>query len=163
MITRETPLDAVIRDSKAPLVSWSEKYATGVKLIDSQHLELVNLTNSLYEACLTGDDEVDTVFKDALSRMVEYVRFHFSAELELLAKINYPAYPEHKKLHDELVHNILEAAKEYDEGKRLVPNHFVRTLKDWVFGHIAIYDKEYAAYVADQKSKGLLTDQMLEG
>jgi len=143
------------------IVIWDDKYATGIEMIDDQHRQLVELTNQLYLACLAGEEVLQTVFKDALHRMVEYVRFHFSAELKLLSAIDYPDYHNHKNMHDNLVNDILEAAKDFNEGKKFVPNNFVRTLKDWVFGHIAVYDKIYAAYVREQKRKGILTDKEL--
>ena len=147
----------------AALIVWEAKYATNIDIIDNQHKELVTLTNQLYQACLSGDEVVGAVFKEALSRMVEYVRFHFSTESDLLIRINYPNALEHKTQHDELVKKILEAAQNYRTGRRFVPNSFVRTLKDWVFGHIAYLDKIYASYVVDQKKKGLLNDQLLIG
>jgi len=150
-----------IIESTDELVSWSDNYATGIEQIDAQHRELVNLTNELYRACLTGREAIKATFREAMSRMVDYVHFHFSTELELLTRINYPGLAEHKKQHDELVKKILTASKSFDGGRKFVANKFVRTLRDWIFGHIAISDKEYAAYVADQKDKGLLTDQMI--
>ena len=144
------------------IVIWEDKYATGIEVIDGQHKQLVELTNQLYLACLAGDEVISTVFKDAMSRMVEYVRFHFTAELKLLNAINYPDYHNHKKMHDDLVHDILDAAKDFSEGKRFVANNFVRTLKDWIFGHIAVYDKIYASYVADERRRGVITDRMLK-
>jgi hemerythrin len=45
---------------------------------------------------------------------------------------------------------------------KFVPNNFVRTLKDWVFGHIAVYDKLYRAYVTEQLRKGELTEKELK-
>jgi len=143
------------------IVVWEDKYATGIELIDNQHRRLVELTNQLYLACLAGEEALQTVFKDAMHRMVEYVRFHFSAELKLLQAIDYPDYHNHKNMHDNLIEDILDAAKDYEVGRKFVPNNFVRTLKDWVFGHIAVYDKIYAAYVADQIRKGDLTEKML--
>ena len=145
------------------LIVWEDKYATGIDLIDDQHKELVNLTNELYQSCRAGGDAAGTAFKEALSRMVEYVRFHFSMEADLLMRIKYPTAAEHKTQHDELVKRILSAAQDYNLGKKFVPNNFVRTLKNWVFGHIAYYDKIYACYVTDQKKKGLLNDQQLTG
>ena len=144
------------------IVVWEEKYATGIPLIDSQHKELFNLTNELHEACLSGK-EVTAVFKEAMSRMVEYVRFHFSAEQQILERVNYPDYNNHKRQHDALIKDILEAAKDHQDGKRFVANNFVRTLKEWIVSHIAVTDKLYAVYVADQKKKGLLTDQQING
>jgi len=145
------------------LVVWEDRYATGVEEVDEQHQRLVVLTNELYEACLTGNEEKEAMFKTAMSRMVDYVREHFAAELVILERINYPRFQEHKQQHATLVQNILEAVKEHDEGKPFVPNNFVRTLKDWVFGHIAIYDRLYADYVVDQKKKGLLSIQQING
>ncbi|MDR1840065.1 MAG: bacteriohemerythrin [Treponema sp.] len=144
------------------IVVWDDKYATGVETLDNQHHQLVDLTNQLYIACLAGDDVLNTVFKDAMSRMVEYVRFHFSAELKLLKAIDYPDYDNHKKMHNDLIKEILLAAKDFDEGMKFVPNNFVRTLKDWVFGHIAVYDKLYRAYVTEMLSKGELTEKELK-
>ena len=143
------------------VVIWEDKYATGIEVIDNQHKRLVELTNELYLACLAGDEVVSTVFKDAMSSMVEYVRFHFTAELKLLSAVNFPDYHHHKKMHDDLVREILDAAKDFNEGKRFVANNFVRTLRDWIFGHIAVYDKIYAAYVAEELRKGIITDKML--
>jgi hemerythrin len=161
-MVKEDRLEAAINTENAEIVSWSDKYATGIELIDSQHHQLVNLTNELYRACLSGGIERLAVFKEAMSRMVEYVRFHFTAELKLLDAIKYPDYNNHKKMHNDLVEEILTASSTYDDGRKFVPNHFVRTLRDWVFGHIAVYDKMYAEYVAEQKGKGILTEKMLK-
>ena len=163
MINKFDPVDVAHEEEHLILVHWSELFAVGIDMIDHQHKELVRLTNHLYESCLTHDDAIGTIFKDAMEQMVDYVRFHFTAELKLLERIRYPDYHEHKQQHDQLVKQILEAAKEYKEGKKFVPNNFVRALKDWVFGHIAIYDQNYAAYVREQKQKGLLTDKEING
>ena len=163
MNTKTEQVNNLLDDGNKDIVVWGDSYATGIELIDNQHKELVRLTNQLYHACLAGNDIIETAFKTAMTQMVDYVRFHFTAELELLKRINYPNYHEHKKQHDTLVMNILEASKEYNVGKKFVAHSFVRTLKDWVFSHIAFSDKLYSAYVSEQKSKGLLTDQQING
>ena len=155
-------LDEMAKNHKAEIVTWSETYATGVELIDNQHKELVKLTNELYRACLSGKETANTVFRESMSRMVEYVRFHFSTEQTLLQHVKYPEYTEHKKQHDTLVRNILESASEYEKGVNFVPNQFVRTLKEWIFGHIAVFDKAYALYINEQKRKGRINDQQLK-
>jgi len=145
------------------MVEWDEKYVTGIELIDSQHKELFSLTNELFRACLGGNEELKEVFKETMGQMVEYVRFHFGAEQVLLQRINYPDYQEHKKQHDILVRDILEAVSGYSKGEKFVPNQFVRTMRDWILSHIALSDKRYAAYIADQKKKGLLSDKDING
>jgi hemerythrin len=153
------------KNENIDLVTWDEKYFTGIQLIDDQHKELFSLTNELFHACM-GENEYETlegVFKETMERMVEYVRFHFGAEQVILQRIKYPEYQEHKKEHDTLVRNILEAVKEYNEGKKRVPNQFVRTLRDWILSHIALSDKLYVSYIAAQKRKGLLSDREIIG
>ena len=145
-------------DQNTEIVSWDDHFNTGIKLIDDQHKELVNLTNELYQACLSGTEAVGPAFKEVMARMVDYVRLHFTAELEILTRIKYPNLQEHKIQHDAMIKQILGAANEFSGGKKFVPHQFVRTLKDWIFGHIAVYDKSYASFVAIQKSKGLLSD-----
>ena len=150
--------EQAIGPSNTDMVTWSDLYATGIELIDEQHKELVNLTNQLFQACRTGQGAVEVVFKDAMHRMVDYVRFHFGMEQKLLEQIKFPQCKDHIREHESLVKDILEAAKEFDAGKKYTAHNFVRTLKDWVFSHIAISDKIYAAYVQEEKKKGLLQD-----
>jgi len=145
------------------MVVWDEKYATGIQLIDSQHKELFSLTNELFHACLGEDDTLKEVFKETMERMVDYVRFHFGAEQELLQRLKYPDYHEHKKQHDILIRDILEAVNGYKKGEKFVPNQFVRTMRDWILSHIALTDKQYVLYITDQKKKGLISDKMING
>ena len=144
------------------LIVWENKYSVGIEHIDNQHKELFDLTNKLYGACLSGDKELQEAFKKAMGCMVEYVHHHFSVEMEFLKKIKYPEAHNHKLQHDELIKNILSAAKDFNEGKTFVPNNFVRTLKDWIISHIAVYDKEYALYVKDQIRIGNMNEQILK-
>jgi len=131
------------------IVNWEEKYATGIEPIDAQHMKLFELANHLFAACSAKDDVLQKTFKEAMHSMVDYVHFHFSAELKLLHAVDYPDYHNHKKHHDDLIKEILTAVKDYDEGKKFVPNHFVRTLRDWILSHIAVCDKAYSYYIRD--------------
>ena len=148
--------------NKNEIIIWSAKFATGVQYIDLQHKELLDLTNELYKACLVGNKETEDEFKEVMGRMVKYVRFHFSDELKILGHIKYPQLSDHKKEHNNLINDILQAAKDFDEGKQYVPMNFVRTLKDWVFGHIAVTDRLYANFISEQKKNGLLSDNDIE-
>ena len=144
------------------IVNWDIKYSTGINLIDAQHQQLIILTNQLYAACFAKEDELEIAFKAAMKRMVEYVRFHLSAEVKFLEGVKYPDSRNHKKMHDTLIQNILDTVKSHDEGKKFVPNNFVRTLVDWIFGHIAFYDKAYSVYIMEQLKSGALTHAKLK-
>jgi hemerythrin len=162
MIAKQNYIDTLAGDKIPDIVVWGPKYNTGITLIDQQHKELASLTNELYRACLSGHETAGAVFRETMGRMVEYVRFHFEAEQKLLQAIEFPNRVEHKKKHEALIRSILDAAKDFGEGKKFIPNQFVRTLKDWLFSHIGIEDKIYAAYADEQKKKGLLTDGQID-
>jgi len=150
-------------DDDFSLVSWDEHYSTRILLIDNQHQELVRITNELFDACRAGNDKAVSAFKELIPHMVDYVKFHFKTEQDLMERINYPECKSHLVQHDELIRDILAAAKDFDDGKKFVPNRFSRTLKAWILSHVAVYDKAYALFALDQKRKGLLTDEQLEG
>ncbi|MDR1909989.1 MAG: bacteriohemerythrin [Spirochaetaceae bacterium] len=144
-------------DEEVLLVTWDDKYSVGIPLIDEQHKELINLTNELYQGCRTGtEEEKRAYFLKTVKSAVEYVKYHFSAEEKMLENIKYPKYAEHKRQHEAFIQRLLADVKSYQEGMKLVPNSFVRFLRDWILSHIAMEDTQYARYILDLKKKGQL-------
>ena len=136
------------------IVEWDDRYLIGIPLVDEQHKELIRLTNTLYESCLQGDAAAQASFKEAVRAVVDYVKFHFGAEEQILKNIHYPDFAAHKKEHEEFVKQVLEEVKDFEGGKKFVPNVFVRFLRDWILTHIAMEDTKYAVYIHALKKKG---------
>jgi hemerythrin-like metal-binding protein len=145
------------------LVEWREKYRTGIPAIDYQHREFIRLTNEIYESCLTGDRESQSVFLKAMRKMVQFVYRHFAVEEGILEQAEFPLLACHKMQHGRLVKEILETVKSYEEGKRYIPNRFARLLKDWVQDHIGVADNAYMVYIRSRERKGLLDVGRLPG
>ncbi|MDR0550445.1 MAG: bacteriohemerythrin [Spirochaetaceae bacterium] len=139
-----------------PFVAWESRYAIGIPLIDKEHKELLTLTNELYEACREGDEAARGLFKDVVRRTVQYVKYHFSHEEQILESITYPELAPHKREHENFVKKVLEEVKNFEDGKTFVPNTFVRYLRDWILSHIAVSDKKYAEYIFQRKKEGSL-------
>ena len=55
-------------------VSWDVSYDVGVPHVDKQHRHLVDLINSLYNACLGEKAELEETFKSVMKELVEYVK-----------------------------------------------------------------------------------------
>ena len=127
-------------------VSWDTSYDVGVPSVDKQHRHLVDLINSLYNACLGERAELDETFRDVMKDLVDYVIFHFKDEESIMEQINYPGVKEHKQKHELFVKEILKSANAYTHGRQLVPNSFARFLRDWLFNHILIDDKAWARH-----------------
>jgi hemerythrin len=135
-------------------VEWDGRYSVGIPLIDDQHKELIRLTNDLYKSCLAGEDAARANFMAAIRGTVDYVKHHFGVEEQLLQNVSYPNIVEHKKEHETFVKHILDEVRSFQEGKKFVPNVFVRYLKDWIFSHIALEDRQYADYILNLKKQG---------
>ncbi|MDR1239429.1 MAG: bacteriohemerythrin [Treponema sp.] len=138
------------------LIHWGDRYRIGIPLIDEQHKTLIDMTNTLYLGCLEGDESANAYFLKTIHEAVDYVRFHFTTEEKLLERINYPGLTAHKKEHENFVKEILQQVQAFQEGKKFVPNIFVRYLRDWVLTHIAVSDKLYARYLVEMKKQGVL-------
>jgi hemerythrin len=132
------------------LVEWNGKYSVGIELIDTQHRKLIELTNTLYKGCLTGEEEAKHYFRKTIQGTVDYVKYHFAAEEKLMEHFGYPELANHKGQHTGFVLKILEDVKSFQSGKKFVPNAFVRYLKDWILSHIAVMDRHYAEYILGQ-------------
>ncbi|MDR0569553.1 MAG: bacteriohemerythrin [Spirochaetaceae bacterium] len=137
-------------------VKWDERYAVGIALIDEQHKQLIDLTDSLYAACRQGGTFVRNHFGEVLRATVDYVAFHFSTEEKIMERIRYPDFLAHKREHENFVKKILEDRKNFEEGKNFVPYGFTHFLKEWILSHIAVSDKLFVAYIQRRKKSGVL-------
>ncbi|MDR2536252.1 MAG: bacteriohemerythrin [Treponema sp.] len=131
-------------------VEWQDSYSVGIPVVDEQHKELIKLTNNLYKACVDGDDTARTYFKEVIRKTVEYVKFHFSAEEQIMSNAKYPQVAEHKRQHENFVKKVIEDTKKFEEGKA-VPYVFVNYLKNWILNHIAVADKAYSSYILQHR------------
>jgi hemerythrin len=142
------------------LVTWSHSFSCGVKLIDDQHMELVNLVNELFHHVTGNQVQEKDYFNRVIHELVRYVRVHFATEEKIMQATRYSGYDEHKKVHESFVATVAQNIKDYQEGKRLTLSTFTKYLKDWILSHIAVMDKQYFEYfkkLASRKANGSLS------
>ena len=92
-----------------PLMTWNEKMAVGVRLLDTDHQKLVGLLNELYDAVMKGQGK-ESLGK-VLDGLVDYTKIHFAHEEKFFAQTSYPDAAAHKKEHDALTQQVLEVQK----------------------------------------------------
>lgn len=126
-----------------PTVTWTPAFDTGIKAIDRQHHELIELLNELILARESGQQ---AVADDLFPRLTAYVLFHFSTEETLLTQS-----PEHA------AHRAMHLQQHQDFGKKIADwrarpeaslhdemDDIIAYLKDWLLGHIQGTDKTLA-------------------
>lgn len=126
---------------------WDDSYLVGHELIDSQHKELVKMTNELFEGCRQGTTAVDVAFMKTIRRAVEYALTHFSMEEKLMQQAEYPGFETHHREHETFIASVRDTVRKFEGGSEQAIG-LARFLKKWLLNHIAQSDKLYAPYLA---------------
>ena len=141
------------------LITWSKTFACGIKIIDDQHKDLVNLVNDMHNH-ITGNEEQEREYFDmVIGEAEKYIKIHFDTEEKIMAAANFTGLAEHKKAHDNFIATVEKYVSDYSAGKRLSLYSFTQSLKDWALSHIAVLDKQYFVHlqkIAARKTHGKL-------
>ncbi len=141
------------RKLKKEYVDWSEQYAIGIELIDYDHQRLVGMLNQVVSAVNfnLGDSHIRRV----LSELIDYTKYHFSREEELMRAHNYPDLEEHLVQHKMMVGQIEDFSSRIGRTGSCedeVCMDIYRYLKEWLVNHITCTDKDMGNYLT---SKGV--------
>ena len=125
---------------------WSQDYSVGVRLIDNDHKELVELVNSLYDQIEKSGNQAKIAA--ALAFLARYVREHFAREEALMADYGYPGLAPHLASHHKLAAKIHAAQRVFNaEPERLDPQKLLLFLREWLVQHILREDMKYVPYL----------------
>lgn len=121
-------------------ILWRSSFSVGNELIDNQHKMLIDIINRLY----TGINKKDTQLKmqEIFNELVEYTKYHFNAEEELMMQNGYLHMTQHKKIHQEFVNkvNTLKLNNILTDDK--LKMEVFKFLKSWLTDHIMSEDKK---------------------
>lgn len=135
---------------KSKRVVWSNDYSVGIEDIDNDHKKLIDLINRFQTAIYynTGSG----FEQKALNELVDYTKYHFAKEEDLLEKHGYPQFDEHKQEHVEMIKRVENYIVEHrDEGHQSLAR-ISKYLRNWLIKHINGTDKQYSEFL---HSKGV--------
>ena len=122
-------------------IEWSPEYNVHIDKIDEQHKKLVGIINKLYES-LADDARAKEFIGKVIEDLLDYTRYHFGAEEDLMKNSGHPNFLKHKAEHDSFVKKVLEFNESYEKGLILVlRSDIIRFLRDWLLHHILTVDK----------------------
>ncbi len=133
------------------LITWEEKYSVRIPRLDEHHKKLIGLINELHDAMKMGSSKA--VLSKVIERMVDYTKFHFTAEESAMTKAGYSAYPGHKAEHDAFVNKALKYQEDFNSGKLMLSLDVMKFLREWLVNHIQVVDKKYGPVL---KEKGVV-------
>ena len=121
------------------MVEWNEGLSLGVKTLDDDHKNLLNIINKLSLAI--SNDEAQKFIESIFEELQNYAIGHFRREEELLKECNCDKLAEHIKQHREFTAKIPELKAKLLHSKDPASAQEISVfLIDWLFNHIIEQD-----------------------
>ena len=149
--TAKAWIDKKIAESKAPdsdyggIVVWNESFSVGIRKIDKQHQELINIMNLLVEN-EDGSGHSETI-ASVLDRMTKYAHYHFETEEALMLEYEYPEYESHRDDHTQFKMKTAQFCVDALQRKETLPDEVISYLRHWLTHHILRTDMKYKPYL----------------
>lgn len=126
-------------------VQWDDRLSVGITQIDEDHKRLLGLINNLQTAAHYHTGEAFE--RQALDDLVDYTKFHFQREEELMREHGYADLPAHKAQHEAMIAEVAKVLQSYETDRERTIENLCRYLKEWLLKHIAGTDQAYAPYL----------------
>jgi len=127
---------------------WDPAWNSGNRMIDDEHRMLLELGNEIID--LAGKEHSFEESLPLLDGVIAHVEEHFRHELQILARIGYPGYEEHGKIHTDLLEQIRFLRESYADTKIRSSVFFTFIVEDLILNHLIHEDKKYFIYTKDR-------------
>jgi len=139
---------------KTLFIKWSNTFSCGIKLIDEQNKELINTVNDMFLRKTGSEEEERIYFSGILNKTIDYIKTLFTSEEKIMKAANFAGYTRHKQNHDRFAVDVFETIYDFYSGRRISLHNYARFLRDWIFSHIAIMDKQNFEYIKQMQHTG---------
>ena len=123
-----------MQNNDQEILIWRSEYNINNFKIDSEHQKLFSIAREAINVSkLKDSSEINTKLKEIITKLFDYVNYHFKNEEEYMTEISYPESSNHKILHE----NILEMLKELISNiNTLELDQIQKTLQEFIENYI---------------------------
>jgi hemerythrin len=121
-------------------IKWQEAYSVGVKELDDQHKDLLDIFNKVTSEQLEKYDEIK--FSSSLSLLIRY-----------LEQVNFPEIKQHVLEHIDFIMKTLGLALRIEEESGENRKELLRYLNEWYSLHVLGLDRHYIPFLESIKNK----------
>lgn len=126
-------------------LEWKPEWLSSNKIIDEQHLSLLDYTNSLMFLSVSGHSKEDIA--EQLESLMLQIKKHFKYEELFLEDIQYPEIDKHIAEHIRLVDEFSRMRLAYLKGSIKLDDVFDFLLNELIKNHIVLDDIKYFSYI----------------
>lgn len=135
------------------LIKWKEEYALGIPDVDTDHRELIDLVNSLYDQLQSGRYDVTVI--DFLGELYAIVSRHFYREEEAMNMHAYDQFEAHKADHEKLLDDINNMMYDFQDGVLEDDRVMAKLLDEWFSDHFETHDARLHTHIPAEPLKHL--------
>ena len=129
---------------KNPLLEWSEDHRIGIPVLDFEHQNLFAKINELLQD-FESQNEKEKI-EACLGEIHARMEAHFALEEKFMKDKRYRHLAEHKREHDMLLDQLVDAITEYENAPEAKPTDALQMkLKRWIIDHVNSSDKKMSA------------------
>jgi len=121
---------------------WEEKFSVGVEKFDSQHKQMLDKVNQLYDEIHSGHDQKR--LKELLTQLVVITEKHFADEENDLKDKDYPELLDHIDEHNNLLQEIHSLKDLYLADRLVLDDEVIGFLANWLGVHTTETDSGYS-------------------
>ena len=132
-------------------VGWDDKYKVGHNLIDSQHKQLFDIADKLYEVAYKKEPYRDIDISLILQDLARYVNYHFSCEEELMRDNDYAGMENHCNIHSTFKTYVTTLVSDFSRGQAVDMKKLYDFVCTWLIEHIGSEDKKLAKCVPEEE------------
>lgn len=131
-----------------PFLYWRNDWLVGHKIIDKQHLELVNILNTLHYANFRKHKSSSAIDTDRLRQhlkiLIDTARRHFRTEESLMLSHHYSDLAVHHREHVLLLAELRECIRDIETDGSAFTLNTLTALKHWLIEHVTYCDQKFA-------------------
>ena len=120
------------------LMSFGKEQKIGIQKIDTQHKEIVDTINHLYE--IKDNDESEIL--DSFDLLIDQLKNHFESEETLMKDNHVVNYISHKLEHDRALAKYQDYYSSVKSGKEEFNSEIIISVKNWLEAHLLRKDKK---------------------
>jgi hemerythrin len=123
-------------------MTWTKEISVGVASLDDDHKKLIDIINALHAGIVAGHKK--EILAAVLDQLVNYTKFHFAKEEELLFQTKYLAVSTHKMEHASFVSRITNLQERLKSAPVVMLDlELMSFLRNWLLTHIQGSDIKY--------------------
>ncbi len=124
---------------------WNDELSVGVPRMDDQHKVLLRLINRLADLSDSGGGGAS--IRIVVGQLVDYTKFHFQDEEDLMESVGFPTLEEHRKVHQAFVAEVGRMVVKATREDSIDAASLLPVLKQWLIRHIQGTDKGYGSHI----------------